>query len=105
MALEDLNLSIKSQALGGIAGRLGDFCKTKKYQKTGENLEGLRSDAKSLFNSTEFYKMYGLKLKYYLDKQEGKVADDYNAFCTLIERIEKENERLHNSLNMLTKQS
>jgi hypothetical protein len=82
-----------------------EFTKTKKYQKIAENLDGLRSDVKSLFNSTEFYKMYGLKLKYYLDKQETKVADDYNAFCTLIERIEKENERLHNSVNMLTKQS
>jgi hypothetical protein len=105
LALEDLNLSIKSQALGKITGQLSEFTRSKKYQKIAENLDGLKSDAKSLFNSTEFYKMYGLKLKYYLDKQESKVADDYNAFCTLIERIEKENERLHNSLQMLTKQS
>jgi hypothetical protein len=105
LALEDLNVSMKSQALGKITGKLSEFIKTKKYQKIAEDLDGLKSDMKSLFNCTEFYKMFGLQLKYYLDKQESKVADDYNAFCTLIERIEKENERLHNSLQMLTKQS
>ena len=105
LTLSELNGSLKNRDLGKLVEKLSALVNDKKYLKIAENLVGIEKETTTLFNSTEFYKMCVHKVKFCLDKKEEKMLDDYEAFGTLIDRVETENEMLHNSVNTLSKKA